>query len=414
MMVSNVGTFGSRTSAGSQVITGVGFVPKAIVFFASGAAHSSINTATTNGTLGMGFVSAVGEMVSFCAGSLTGQATGSGLSRGQTDSCVLWSVAGSGGTVIRAELTSFDADGFTLNYINANATSRSVSYIALGGDIDVKAGVVQVPTVGGAVAATGVGFEPDLVLLIHHGMCTTGADRSGFFFGFGAASSPSARAACFAAEASGTVDSNTARIQLSDCAVVSHDPDGVVNMKCDLASFDGSGFTLSIATNPTSAADVGFLALGRVSAKVGVDTQPLSATTKTTTGLPHTPIGLLLGSVSATASASAAGGVANSLGASDGTNDGCQWSRGADNSANTAEGKVHSNAKAIQAGDPTANTILAEAAVSAFASGEFTLDWTTADATAREFFYVSMAEQPVVVTPQVLAMQTHIMGHGFW
>ena len=129
-----------------------------------------------------------------------------------------------------------------------------------------------------------------------------------------------------------------------------------------------------------------------MSAKVGTDTQPLSATTKTTTGLPHTPIGLLLGSVGATSSASAAGGVAHSLGASDGANDACQWSRATDNSPNTSEGKVHSNAKSIQAGDSTANTILAEAEVSAFASGQFTLNWTTADAVAREFFYATLGE----------------------
>ena len=101
---------------------------------------------------------------------------------------------------------------------------------------------------------------------------------------------------------------------------------------------------------------------------------------------------MLLGSVSAVASASSAGGVANSLGASDGANDACHWTRAADNSASTSEGKVHKNTNVIQAGDPTANTILAEAAVSAFASGQFTLDWTTADAVAREFFYASLGE----------------------
>src|SRR5262245_38881916 len=69
-----------------------------------------------------------------------------------------------------ADLQSWDANNFTLNWIVNNATAYVVHFIAIGGP-GVSAKVVSwtMGTTIGSKAVTGVGFAPDLVLHAHAG-----------------------------------------------------------------------------------------------------------------------------------------------------------------------------------------------------------------------------------------------------
>jgi hypothetical protein len=124
-----VGSFTQKTSTGSQSTTGVGFLPKAMTVVSAGltagaaiAGHQDVMTAAASSTTQRAVVEyeAGNKSVSLLNRAL--------IYRIDSDT-------GSepGGTVLgSADLTSFDADGFTLNYGTSDATAREVIYLALG------------------------------------------------------------------------------------------------------------------------------------------------------------------------------------------------------------------------------------------------------------------------------------------
>src|ERR1019366_464324 len=65
-----------------------------------------------------------------------------------------------------ADLASFDTDGFTLNFIAADATARVINFMALGGSglTNAVTGDMTTSASTGAQAVTGVGFKPDCVI----------------------------------------------------------------------------------------------------------------------------------------------------------------------------------------------------------------------------------------------------------
>lgn len=110
---------GSFTQAAisSKTVTGVGFKPKLLLTMTQQA------TSATVGSMGIGFASQSGS------GLATIRADGTnGDRRGSTTYCC--GDNGGGALVGTATLTSFDADGFTLNF--DNATSVTVYWVAIG------------------------------------------------------------------------------------------------------------------------------------------------------------------------------------------------------------------------------------------------------------------------------------------
>lgn len=119
--VIKVGAFTLPGSSGSFAVTGVGFRPKAVIFF--GAMDSSHQSAAV-----------ANFQIGFSDGTTT-RAFGmraqesSDISAVVSTSNVLW-IPGTGqGVATPTTLTSLDSDGFTLNVGGTNATS--VAYIAI-------------------------------------------------------------------------------------------------------------------------------------------------------------------------------------------------------------------------------------------------------------------------------------------
>lgn len=109
-----VGSF-YRLASGDQAVTGVGFKPKAVIFFAasSGGANQILSVGFTDGTNNM-CKALIGDSVEV-------------MNLG-TD-CIYVRVNGS--NVISAYVASMDADGFTLTWSLLGAVTAYVCYMAL-------------------------------------------------------------------------------------------------------------------------------------------------------------------------------------------------------------------------------------------------------------------------------------------
>lgn len=75
-----------------------------------------------------------------------------------------------GTELVRASVTSFDSDGFTLSLTTNNTAAYVFHYEAVGGTDITNVKVVNVNSgniAGGAVTYTGAGFQPDFVSILH-------------------------------------------------------------------------------------------------------------------------------------------------------------------------------------------------------------------------------------------------------
>jgi hypothetical protein len=107
----------TQAAATSKVVTGVGFKPKLLLTITQQAAS------TTIASMGVGYASQSGSaLVTFRTASAAWDR------RASTTYCC--GENGGGSLVGTATLTSFDADGFTLNF--DNATSVTVYWVAIG------------------------------------------------------------------------------------------------------------------------------------------------------------------------------------------------------------------------------------------------------------------------------------------
>lgn len=393
-----VGTYTSSASTGNQAVTGVGFQPVAVIFWcgsvsADGFANDS--------------VSSIGFGVSSTSRAAAGRIFRNGFaaigSRIDATKCILQS--GDAGTSVgmAADLVSLDSDGFTVN--NTTAAARKVMFLALGGADITNAAVVNfvLNNTTGAQAVSGVGFKPDCVIFAHirhadAGLPTVSGDAH---LGIGCATAATQRWATFHNERNvATTDVSSG--QRSDACLVSGTAAGY-DMVADFTSFDTDGFTINQSTATTGWRVIA-LCLKGGKYFAGVETQQTSATTKATTGVGFTPKGLLLTSWNLAASSSVSNSrAAASIGASDGTHYQAHFAEGKDAVGTPVEVQDPNSANAIQMCTQP-STVDAAATVSSFDSDGFTLNWGTADATARQFSYLAFGSTPVASSPSMLLL----------
>lgn len=147
------------TSNTDVAVTGVGFQPAAVLHLmgrctaAGAAAHAALDVGAMDS----------GGQWSMWWLSRDNQATGLGARHAST-TMVLNSTVDNGGTDFSVALKSLDADGFTVTITEGPAASRLVYSLCLaGGSYDI--GNFQMAASAGDQAITGVGFQPEGVLL---------------------------------------------------------------------------------------------------------------------------------------------------------------------------------------------------------------------------------------------------------
>jgi hypothetical protein len=163
-LLSHKGTLSTPAATGSQVYTGVGFQPQAVIFFATKQTATGF---AAGYCIGFGCATSASARKSLTISSFDNH-TGAALAgRAANTAIELQSVDPSSSLKVDADLSSLDADGFTLNWTTVDAANAYiVHYIAIGGSsvTNALAGEFTPNTSTGAQAVTGVGFQPDCLL----------------------------------------------------------------------------------------------------------------------------------------------------------------------------------------------------------------------------------------------------------
>jgi hypothetical protein len=174
-----------RTTAGTEATTGVGFQPDCVLFWSPAVPNAA---SIVDSTMCHGAATSTASRFAWAFFENDAAATMDTFQRRSITKCLVLSDATS---VIdgEADLSSFDSDGFTLNWTDpvAAASSRVFYYLALKGG-GYAVGADSTPTTTGVQAVT-TGFQPSGVLLswLNRTMAvdtsTTAAGDAGFGFG---------------------------------------------------------------------------------------------------------------------------------------------------------------------------------------------------------------------------------------
>lgn len=149
-------------SSGDQVITGVGFQPKALIVWTVDA--DSVGLSTGRANFGIGFCDSAlgqGNVSSIYADTANPDDNGRGQDAyafGQMADNIQWRALG--------EVTALGADGFTINWVDPPLDTSTFHVLCLGGD-GINATKYLNPQIPGTGVQgyTGAGFEPNALLL---------------------------------------------------------------------------------------------------------------------------------------------------------------------------------------------------------------------------------------------------------
>jgi hypothetical protein len=381
-----VGSFVQPGSTGNQSVTGVGFQPKALIFFFN---YLPTDGSTSSYRQGWGLATSSSNRAAISSLSSDNFATSNGT-RYHTDAACIVFTDGSGSPNVVADLVTMDSDGFTVNWSVVDAFLPVINYIALGGSDLTNAYVKQFTsnTSTGNQSITGVGFRPDSIFT----MATTQSGAPPAFqsidvLDIGFAISSSSRAAI------GVVGNRTSpgtaySIQNTDAVLIGGSNGGVIFEEADLVSMDSDGFTVNWSTVNGTARYHYALCLKGGMFKVGSFNQATATGNQAITGVGFRPSGLVVASYGRVTNATLQQDTYISFGAAVSSSArGSTWFQQIHNQNPTVIDSNLDRTKVIKmmtAGTPTTE------AVADYVSNDsdgFTINWTTADATAREILY---------------------------
>ena len=305
MFKSATGNLGTTTAAAGNtvVVSGLGFQPKAVIFWSSGRTETIDTTGSDDIQATFGF-----------ATSTTSRASSSFMHRdavtaapsvyGLLSDASAFSVLTTSGAVDGLmDLQSFDSDGFTLVIDDAFASSYRISYLALGGTTLTNAttGTFQEPVATGTQDITSVGFQPDAVIIIGSSGVTIGTPRADGNHTIGMAAGASLGSFVASVYSRDTDPIRGAKYSKSGEVINGTDPASVSASSSNAAitAWLSNGFTLNWAnTDGAGTRDLAYLALKGGSYAVGnLLTQTDTTTPIVVSNLKFRPAAALLVSV---------------------------------------------------------------------------------------------------------------------
>jgi len=391
-----VGSFVKSTGGApdDQSITGVGFEPKAIVFFTvdSGTQDSAVSHMVGN----IGFTDGDTDKALLAAGEdfLANPDT---FSRATSDRCIAIIDPTTKVVASEAILKTMDSDGFTLTWNPNNAGVPVIKYVAIGGAaITTEVGVFQEPSgTGTQNVATGLD-SANFVMLMGTGSGTEDANTDDASLSLGMASGSLNQGVTVItdedAPASGNANAN--RYQRTDNIYAVIDPNAeTVTAEADFTGFTSSGFNLNWTGTPSTSREIYYLTVKGGQWEVGNGTFPTSVTNKTFTTT-FKPIGLFHFGFGRAASTSVEVDASFSLGANDNTTE-------AGVSVNSEDANASSNVARIISATKSLLTLsfvpatLDEAELLSFNDTDFKMDFTKNDSTAKEFLWFVVGDVAV-------------------
>lgn len=260
-----VGTFAKRSGTGEQTISGLGFQPKAIVFYWTAQTAVGAGSDQTN-FYGSGFVdenlqeAAVSHWSDQALVLIVNLSTDSGR-RTTEDASIL--IQSTDGTVVgQATVTSLTSDGFTLNWTVSNASGYIIRYMALGGaDItDTYVSSFTLNTSAGTQAITAPAFSPDMIIFLSGGTASNNSTVANGKFSLGLASKV-AQGGIGSLVTDGALLSDTCATQRDSALVLVSNSCNTLDALASVSSFDSSGFTINKSDTPAQNTLVYYLAI---------------------------------------------------------------------------------------------------------------------------------------------------------
>lgn len=409
------GSFTSRTNTGTDVISGVGFTPKVIIFYSCDWTGMADETFGVDLTFRMGWAvdTTAANQKSIDCYSEDAVAT-SNSERGYSAASAICAES-SPSMVAIGVVSVIGADGFTVNWTTNDGTAKKISYICLGGaDItNTKVGQLTSPAAGGTgnQTTTGVGFQPDIVMFISTGQ-TDGQVSTQCVWGVGFATGSADQACLCGISKTGQATMITKRYQRTDnsnCfALLDTATPTSKALEGSLVSMNADGFTINWTTVITSGASksVAYLAIKGGNFEIDAITSPTAGTppvSQQTTAVGFQPVGLLMASTGKTSGTTIVG--TNRISIGGGTSSTAArnaWAGDTDAVADSITARTHRNNKIVSAITEAAtqgnSTINASASITSLDTDGFTLSWDARDTNAYEVIYVAFGNAQAAKT----------------
>jgi len=387
------GTFTKATVTGSQVITGVGFQPKAVIFWWT---RQTSYGESAGIRVGYGFATNDGGNCGVAFASDDGAGTSNtGRRRSATYSIIILS-NGDPTRSAQASVTSFDTDGFTLNWQTNEARADIIQYIALGGvDLtNAKASSFTLTTATGTQDVTGVGFQPDFAMFLWTFTEATGTNTQHAEVGLGFAVSSTKRGAVVADSEDGRSTMDTWQQQRTDSCILLLDPtSGAQDAIVDFSQFQTDGFRLSKTDPPAAATPIFYLALKGGYYDVGSFNSATTTGNQDVTSVGFQPRLVMLATQGRSASTAIGGTAELAFGAAtSSTERGATWFEDPTGLADSDNERETLNTKIIQWRDRTgANTFTLRGSADfvSFLSNGFRVSWSNVETSGRQIIYVA-------------------------
>lgn len=256
------GKFGIGTATTSLPVTGVGFQPDCVLFFAAAAsAADTVAPARANSTATFGFAS--GASNQGCVGTRIKDNVATSVSRGVLLSSSCYKFLTDAGGQGEGALTTFDSDGFTINRTEAGVADYRVYFLAL------KGGAYKVLNFTGSTTATtqqvtGAGFTPKAVLLLSGCKAPSSSNSAHAKRALGVAVSSSADwAGWFGDKDAVNPQDSSQRTSTSAAITICTEGGGATIVdQATLSTFDSDGFTLNWGTASGTGKDILALCIG--------------------------------------------------------------------------------------------------------------------------------------------------------
>jgi hypothetical protein len=393
-----VGSFAKITTTGSQTISGLGFQPKAIIFYWS--RNTANATATAPRSQGVGFTDCTNQRAVAIAEDDNAASSNAGRYRTESNVIVILS-AGTPTVGSRATFTSCNTDGFTINWAVSEARADIINYIAIGGSdvTNVKAGTFTLAASTGIQNITGVGFQPDFAMFLWGFTEAVDTASAGLEMGMGFADYNNNQGSILnCVKDAETTNKTKYSLQRTDNVILLSSTACAIDALAAFNGFSPDGFSLNVSDAPAAATPIFYLAIKGGSYAVGNFLQPTATGVQTISGTGFQPNLVVLFSHNQAAGTALTAPSTFSIGAANATTSRAGvWgqSRNVDPS-NAAVYTDNSKIMIMRTLSRTggAGTINAQADFYGFTSDGFQLNWTTADTTQRQIIYWALGPSP--------------------
>ncbi|HET6458877.1 MAG TPA: LamG domain-containing protein, partial [Nitrosopumilaceae archaeon] len=281
-----VGEFDATAGAGTQAVTGTGWKPDFLMLMSSNVAAASLNQPQTIALLGIGFATnpltgAGANQTSVALTSRDAIAPSQTWTRtNQTGAMNL--VSSTGADITRANVKSFDTNGFTISKVSASA--QRWYYLALqGGHYSVGNFTKSTSTGSQVISKTGMGMTPSGLILFSNDKVgnATNAVGSNARLSFGAGNG-TAQGSIWLHDTNGLA-TTSAKERESTHNIAIHGTGTTLDAKTSLTSLDANGFTLNWGTNNAVAQQIMYVAFGPTTTTMKLDESLTSSDTISTT-----------------------------------------------------------------------------------------------------------------------------------